>query len=112
MVRGNRTSVHDITDRVLLELAKKQYRLLRNVWQKNSQTEICYFVGGGSIVLKDYLKTLNNNLDGYNIDFFEDEKESIWMMANAYYKLISDYLKKTNANKEKKSETKKPVETK
>ena len=94
MVRGSRTSVHDITDRILGELAKKEYRHLRNVWQKNSQTEICYFVGGGSIVLKDYLKTLNQNLDGYNIDFFEDEKESIWMMANAYYKLISDFARK------------------
>ena len=84
MVNGSRTSVHDITDRILLDLAKKEYRHLRNVWQKNSQTEICYFVGGGSIVLKDYIKTLNNNLNGYNIEFFEDEKESIWMMANAY----------------------------
>ncbi|MFK3961153.1 hypothetical protein [Pseudalkalibacillus hwajinpoensis] len=99
MVRGSRTSVHDITDRILLELAKKQYRHLRNVWQKNSQSEICYFVGGGSIVLKDYLKTLNNNLDGYNIDFFEDEKESIWMMSNAYYKLISDFKRKNNKDK-------------
>lgn len=107
MVKGSRTSVHDITDRILLDLAKKQYRLLRNVWQKNSQTEICYFVGGGSIVLKDYLKTLNNNLDGYNIDFFEDEKESIWMMANAYYKLISDFSRRTN--KEKVDQDKKPV---
>lgn len=95
MVRGSRTSVHDITDRILVDLAKKQYRHLRNVWQKNSQTEICYFVGGGSMVLKEYLKTLNNNLDGYNIEFFEDEKESIWMMANAYYKLISDFVRKT-----------------
>lgn len=107
MVKGSRTSVHDITDRILLDLAKKQYRLLRNVWQKNSQTEICYFVGGGSIVLKDYLKTLNNNLDGYNIDFFEDEKESIWMMANAYYKLISDFSRRTN--KDKAAQDKKPV---
>ncbi|WP_100405838.1 ParM/StbA family protein [Bacillus solitudinis] len=94
MVKGSRTSVHDITDRILLELAKKQYRHLRNIWQKNSQTEICYFVGGGAMVLKDYLKALNNSLDGYNIDFFEDEKESIWMMANAYYKLISDFNRK------------------
>lgn len=94
MVKGSRTSVHDITDRILLELAKKQYRLLRNVWQKNSQTEICYFVGGGANVLKEYIKTLNNNLDGYNIEFFEDEKESIWMMANAYYKLITDFVRK------------------
>lgn len=99
MVKGSRTSVHDITDRILLELAKKQYRLLRNVWQKNSQTEICYFVGGGANVLKEYLKTLNNNLDGYNIDFFEDEKESIWMMANAYYKLITDFYRKTEKQK-------------
>lgn len=106
MVRGSRTSVHDITDRILLDLAKKQYRLLRNVWQKNSQTEICYFVGGGSTVLKEYLKTLNNNLDGYNIDFFEDEKESIWMMANAYYKLIADYVKKTGKDKESKDQQK------
>jgi plasmid segregation protein ParM len=101
MVKGSRTSVHDITDRILLELAKKEYRLLRNVWQKNSQTEICYFVGGGAIVLKDYLKMLNNSLDGYNIGFFEDEKESIWMMANAYYKLISDFVRKNNKGKEK-----------
>ncbi|WP_312470639.1 ParM/StbA family protein [Neobacillus sp.] len=99
MVKGSRTSVHDITDRILLDLAKKQYRLLRNVWSKNSQTEICYFVGGGSHVLKDYLKTLNNNLDGYNIEFFEDDKESIWMMANAYYKLIMDFVRKTEKQK-------------
>lgn len=99
MVKGSRTSVHDITDRILLELAKKQYRLLRNVWAKNSQTEICYFVGGGATVLKEYIKTLNNNLDGYNIEFFEDEKESIWMMANAYYKLIMDYVKKAEKSK-------------
>ncbi|QCR34279.1 ParM/StbA family protein [Lysinibacillus sp. SGAir0095] len=100
MVKGSRTSVHDITDRILLELAKKQYRLLRNVWQKNSQTEICYFVGGGANVLKEYIKTLNNNLDGYNIDFFEDEKESIWMMANAYYKLINDFIRKSEKHKQ------------
>ncbi|MFE7064852.1 hypothetical protein ACFVAD_22230 [Sutcliffiella sp. NPDC057660] len=104
MVRGSRTSVHDITDRILLDLAKKQYRLLRNVWLKNSQTEICYFVGGGATVLKDYLKTLNNSLDGYNIDFFEDEKESIWMMANAYYKLIADFKKKSDKAKEPKDQ--------
>src|SRR5699024_10717706 len=102
MVKGSRTNVHDITDRILLELAKKQYRLLRNVWQKNSQTEICYFVGGGSNVLKEYLKTLNNNLEGYNIEFFEDEKESIWMMANAYYKLIAEFMKKSEKKEEKK----------
>jgi plasmid segregation protein ParM len=107
MVKGSRTSVHDITDRILLDLAKKQYRLLRNVWSKNSQTEICYFVGGGATVLKDYLKTLNNNLDGFNIDFFEDEKESIWMMANAYYKLIQDFVRK--AEKSKAEPPKKPV---
>ncbi|CAM3277339.1 ParM/StbA family protein [Filibacter tadaridae] len=94
MVKGSRTSVHDIVDRILLDLAKKQYRHLRNIWQRNSQSEICYFIGGGSIVLKEYLKTLNNSLDGYNIDFFEDEKESVWMMANAYYKLISDFARK------------------
>lgn len=96
MVKGSRTNVHDIVDRILLELAKKQYRILRNVWSKNSQTEICYFVGGGSIVLKDYIKTLNNSLDGYNIEFFEDEKESVWMMACAYYKLISEFVRKNN----------------
>lgn len=100
MVKGSRTSVHDITDRILLELAKKQYRLLRNVWSRNSQTEICYFVGGGAHVLKDYIKTINNNLDGYNIEFFEDDKESIWMMANAYYKLIMDFVRKTEKPKQ------------
>jgi plasmid segregation protein ParM len=106
MVKGSRTSVHDIVDRIMLELAKKQYRHLRNMWQKNSQTEICYFIGGGSSVLKEYIKTLNNNLDGYNIDFFEDEKESIWMMANAYYKLIADFSRKTQKQQPQKEEQK------
>ncbi|MEN1966759.1 ParM/StbA family protein [Lentibacillus sp. N15] len=96
MVKGSRTNVHDITDHILLELAKKEYRFLRNVWAKNSQSEICYFVGGGSAVLKDYLKALNNKLDGYNIEFFENENESIWMMANAYYKLISEHMHSQN----------------
>ncbi|UKS65178.1 ParM/StbA family protein [Rossellomorea marisflavi] len=106
MVKGSRTSVHDIVDRIMLELAKKQYRHLRNMWQKNSQTEICYFIGGGSSVLKEYIKTLNNNLDGYNIDFFEDEKESIWMMVHAYYKLISDYIRKNEKADKVKEEQK------
>ncbi len=101
MVKGSRTNVHDITDHILLELAKKEYRFLRNVWAKNSQSEICYFVGGGSAVLKDYLKALNNKLDGYNIEFFEDENESIWMMANAYYKLVTDFARKAEKEKEK-----------
>ncbi|MBS4212474.1 MULTISPECIES: ParM/StbA family protein [Neobacillus] len=109
MVKGSRTSVHDITDRILLDLAKKQYRLLRNVWSKNSQTEICYFVGGGSIILKEYLKALNNGLDGFNIDFFEDEKESIWMMSNAYYKLITDFVRKTE--KQRAAQDKAPVKS-
>ncbi|MFD1416489.1 ParM/StbA family protein [Oceanobacillus jeddahense] len=104
MVKGSRTNVHDITDHILLELAKKEYRYLRNVWSKNSQTEICYFVGGGSAVLKDYIKAINNKLDGYNIEFFEDESESIWMMANAYYKLVTDFVQK-NEKVEKEEKT-------
>lgn len=102
MVRGSRTNVNDITDHILLELAKKEYRFLRNTWAKNSQSEICYFVGGGSAVLKDYIKALNNKLDGFNIEFFENEEESIWMMANAYYKLINQFV--GTLNKDKKEE--------
>ncbi|MBW3110429.1 MULTISPECIES: ParM/StbA family protein [Bacillaceae] len=112
MVKGSRTSVHDIVDRIMLELAKKQYRHLRNMWQKNSQTEICYFIGGGSSVLKEYIKTLNNNLDGYNIDFFEDEKESIWMMANAYYKLIGDFTRKNEKQQQAQKDEQKLAKTK
>jgi plasmid segregation protein ParM len=94
MVKGKKTSVHPIVDRILMDLAKKEYRLLRNIWAKNSQTEVCYFVGGGANILKDYLKTINSNLDDYNIEFFDDEKESIWMMANAYSKLIKEYSRR------------------
>ncbi|WP_085993921.1 ParM/StbA family protein [Oceanobacillus senegalensis] len=104
MVKGSRTNVHDITDHILLELAKKEYRFLRNVWAKNSQSEICYFIGGGSAVLKDYIKALNNKLDGFNIEFFEDEQESIWMMSNAYYKLINQFIASSKKPHEKKEE--------
>lgn len=119
MVKGSRTNVHGITDPILLELAKKEYRFLRNVWAKNSQSEICYFVGGGSAVLKDYIKALNNKLDGFNIEFFENEEESIWMMANAYYKLINQFIRTLNNqnegnrdNKREKNEERKVTETK
>ena len=107
MVRGSRTNVHDITDHILIDLAKKEYRFLRNVWAKNSQSEICYVVGGGSAVLKDYIKALNNKLDGYNIEFFEDENESIWMMANAYYKLITDFSRKAEKDTKEEKTTEK-----
>jgi plasmid segregation protein ParM len=53
------------------------------------------------------LKTLNQNFDGYNIDFFEDERESVWMMANAYYKLISDFNRRRNAKEQNQSQQKK-----
>ena len=56
---------------------------------------------------------MNNSLDGYNIDFFEDEKESIWMMANAYYKLIKDFVRKLDRDNNKKvvEQEKKPVKS-
>jgi plasmid segregation protein ParM len=94
MVKGKKTSVHPIVDRILMDLAKKEYRLLRNIWAKNSQTEVCYFVGGGANILRDYLKAINSNLDDYSIEFFNDEKESIWMMANAYFKLIKEFSRR------------------
>lgn len=111
MVKGSRTNVHDITDHILLELAKKEYRFLKNTWAKNSQSEICYFVGGGSAVLKDYIKALNNKLEGFNIEFFEDENESIWMMANAYYKLVTDFVNKKSKDQTKGHKQEAPVST-
>src|SRR5690606_27740926 len=102
MVKGSRTNVHDITDHILLELAKKEYRFLRNVWAKNSQSEICYFVGGGSAVLNDYIKELNNKIDDLNIEYFENEEESIWMMANAYYKLINQLVRSLEKERKEK----------
>src|SRR5690625_7479302 len=64
MVKGSRTSVHDITDHILLELAKKEYRFLRNVWQKKSQSEICYLAGGVSAGVRNKTKGRNNMRNG------------------------------------------------
>lgn len=97
-VAGTRTSIEPIVKENLGELAVQQYKYLNMTWKNNSQTDIAFFVGGGSVVLKDYIKAINDaranqGKNPYNIEFFEDEKESIWMMASAYYKLLLVSLK-------------------
>ncbi|MFC4767145.1 hypothetical protein [Effusibacillus consociatus] len=91
-VKGKRTSIQPIVDEVLVKLAREEYKLVKSVWNKVPSIRVAYQIGGGSLLLKPYLETINQQEEGYPLRFVSS-KESIWMIARAYFKLLTIYLK-------------------
>jgi plasmid segregation protein ParM len=89
--RGRRTSIQSIVDEVLMKLAREEYKLIRSSWNKVPSIRVSYQIGGGALLLKPYLEKINELEEGYPIRFV-GAKDSIWMIARAYYKLLTVYL--------------------
>ncbi|MFX4303717.1 hypothetical protein ACOJUR_15855 [Alicyclobacillus tolerans] len=85
-VKGNRTSIKSIVDEVFLPLAREEYKQIRKLWTRIPEIRFAYLIGGGAVLLKDYLETLNRDSENYPLRFLEAE-QSVWSIANAYYKL-------------------------
>ncbi len=85
-VRGNRTNIKPIVDEILYPLAQEEYKQIRKLWSAVPEIQYAFLIGGGSILLREYLEQINHNEDNYPLRFLESN-ESIWAIANAYYKL-------------------------
>ncbi|AHV97478.1 ParM/StbA family protein [Paenibacillus sabinae] len=93
--RGKRFSIQSIVDEVLVKIAREEYKLIRSSWNKVPGIRVSYQIGGGSLLLKPYLEKINEQEEGYPLRFV-GTKDSIWMIARAYYKLLAVYLQYKN----------------
>lgn len=94
-VKGNRQSIQPIVDEVLMRLAREEYNLIRKLWNRAPFIRVAYLIGGGAVILKPYLEKLNQAQDRFPLRFVES-RESVWMIARAYYKLLEIYLAQQN----------------
>ncbi|WP_310828745.1 ParM/StbA family protein [Paenibacillus pedocola] len=95
-IKGIRTSIQSIVDEILIKLAREEYKLIRSSWNKVPGIRVSYQIGGGALLLKPYLEAINEQEDNYPLRFV-GAKDSIWMIARAYYKLLTVYLQYKNA---------------
>lgn len=93
--RGKRTGIQSIVDEVLMKIAREEYKLIRSTWNKVPSIRVSYQIGGGSLLLRPYIERINELEEDYPLRFVST-KDSIWMIARAYFKLLQVYLKVKN----------------
>ncbi|MFT9488300.1 MAG: hypothetical protein ACH0QD_13180 [Tepidibacillus sp.] len=86
-VSFRKIDITPIVDEELMILAEKEFEFIKRMWLKVPSIDVAYIIGGGGSLLKPYLEQLNEK-EGYPIRFIE-AKDSIWMNAKSYFKLIS-----------------------
>lgn len=85
-VKGARQSIKALVDEQLERLAREEYKHIQTMWHRVPEIRFAYLIGGGSILLKPYLQAINEAEDQLPLRFVEPN-ESIWMVAQAYWKL-------------------------
>ncbi|MCY7565735.1 ParM/StbA family protein [Bacillus safensis] len=92
-VAGKSTSIKDIVDEELSTLASEEYKLMKSIWRNVPDIRKAYNIGGGSAVLKDYLIEINKEDAKFPFEFPKIE-DSIWMIARAYFKILTLFCQK------------------
>lgn len=90
-VKSNRTSIEHIVKPILHKLAVAEYKHLSRVWDKVPSIRTSYQIGGGALILKDYLNAINEEKHKYALRYIENADDSIWMIARAYFKILSTW---------------------
>ncbi|MFD1674864.1 hypothetical protein [Alicyclobacillus fodiniaquatilis] len=98
-INGNRTSIQTIVDEELIRLAREEYKHIRNLWTKVSSIQYAFLIGGGSLLLKPYIEELNKKQKGYPLRFV-DSRDSVWMIARAYFKLLNFHMSQQGSSQE------------
>lgn len=91
-VKSNRTSIKEIVEPILTRFAKREYQHISKLWDLVPSIRFTIMIGGGSLILKPYIETLNSNGSKFVIEFLESD-ESIWAIANAYYSMLLAWAK-------------------
>lgn len=94
--KGNRMSIEEIVRPTLERLAREEYKLIEKMWARVPQIQRAYLIGGGSLILKPYLKELNAATNQFPL-YFADQEESIWTIARSYAKLLMVALTQAEA---------------
>ncbi|MFC0560773.1 ParM/StbA family protein [Halalkalibacter alkalisediminis] len=97
-VKGKRIPVHHIIDPILRRAAKTQMKHIESVWEKAPEVEKSIQIGGGAMILREYMEELNKEKQYpiLFIDTTDDDEEAIWMIARAYWKALQLYVKHKN----------------
>ncbi|MGH0789845.1 ParM/StbA family protein [Bacillus cereus] len=90
-VKSNRTPIEDIVLPILRKLAVAEYKHISRVWDKVPSIRASYQIGGGALILKDALIEINNTNHKFALRFIDSADDSVWMIARAYYKILSTY---------------------
>ena len=86
-VKSNRTAIDHIVNPILQKLAESEYKHISRVWDRVPAVRYSYQIGGGSLILRPYLKEINEREHKFALRFLKKE-ESIWMIARAYLKIL------------------------
>ncbi|ERI10829.1 hypothetical protein HMPREF0083_01085 [Aneurinibacillus aneurinilyticus ATCC 12856] len=92
-VIGTKTPIKKFVDEELMKLARKEYSLIKNMWAKVPSIRLSYQIGGGALILKEYMEKLNEQDKNFPLRFV-GKKDSVWMIARAYFKLLRIYVKR------------------
>ncbi|WP_426981359.1 ParM/StbA family protein [Bacillus pseudomycoides] len=90
-VKSNRTSIEKIVKSKLNTLAMAEYKHLSKVWDKVPSIRTAYLIGGGALILKDYINAINEEKHKFALRYIDNADDSIWMIARAYYKILSTW---------------------
>lgn len=90
------TPIDHIVNEELGALAQIEYDAVRRFFAKVGNIDGAYMVGGGSVLLRPYLESLNR--EGYPLRFVGDAQSSIWMNAVSYFRLLQMKLQAANSN--------------
>lgn len=66
---------------------------MKGIWRNVPDIRKAYNIGGGSAVLKNYLIEINNKDAKFPLEFPRVE-DSIWMIARAYFKILTLFCQK------------------
>lgn len=81
---GERIDIASEIEFELMQYAQKILQQVQSLWYQVPQVECCYFMGGGSIILKEYLiksiQTLGMKL---NLQFIDDDT-AVWANVEGY----------------------------
>jgi plasmid segregation protein ParM len=80
-------NIYEIAAKYLKPLAGQVLRRLAEVWQRVPEAKIAAFIGGGSVLLKSFIKEMNQGDNKRNLYFMPTAEEARCVIVRAYRKM-------------------------
>lgn len=93
---GRKISIQSIVDHELLNFAKKQVQRMFAIWNLVPELQVCYVIGGSSVILQEYIKKVML-LEQQELPLnFVDKETSIWTNVHSYDTILEASIKLDN----------------